>query len=36
MDGVKEVLPRKGLNIQKAKVSVQDWNEWRSICWGGV
>ena len=32
MDGVKEVLARKGLNIQEAKVSVQDRNEWRSIC----
>ena len=27
MDGVKEVLTRKGLNIQEAKVSVQDRNE---------
>ena len=35
MDGVKEVLARKGLNIQEAKVSVQDRNEWRSICRGG-
>ena len=34
MDGVKEVLARKGLNIQKAKVSMQDRNEWRSICRG--
>ena len=34
MDGVKEVLARKGLNIQEAKVSVQDKNEWRSICRG--
>ena len=32
MDGVKEVLARKGINIQEAKVSVQDRNEWRSIC----
>ena len=30
MDGVKEVLARKGLNIQEAKVSIQDRNEWRS------
>ena len=30
--GVKVVLARKGLNIQEAKVSVQDRNEWRSIC----
>ena len=35
MDGVKEVLTRKGLNIQGAKVSVQDRNEWLSICRGG-
>ena len=34
MDGVKEVLARKGLNIQESKVSVQDRNEWRSICRG--
>ena len=35
-DGVKEVLARKGLNIQEAKVSVQDRNEWHSIyCIGG-
>ena len=34
MDGVKEVLARKGLNIQEAKVSVQDKNEWHSICRG--
>ena len=34
-DGVKEDLARKDLNIQEAKVSVQDWNEWRSsICRG--
>ena len=33
MDGVKEVLARKGLNIQ-ANVSMQDRNEWRSICRG--
>ena len=36
MDELKEVLARKGLNIQEAKVSVQDRNEWRSICGGGV
>ena len=30
MDGVKEVLARKGLNIEEGKVSIQD-NEWRSI-----
>ena len=34
MDGVKEVLARKGLNIQEARVSVQDRNEWRSVCRG--
>ena len=34
MDRVKEVLARKGLNIQEAKVSVQDRNQWRSICRG--
>ena len=34
MDGVKEVLAGKGLNIQEAKVSVQDKNEWRRICRG--
>ena len=34
IDGVKEVLARKGLNIQEVKVSVQDRNEWRSICRG--
>ena len=33
-DGVKEVLVRKGLNIQEVKVSVQDRNEWRSMCMG--
>ena len=31
MDEVKEVLARKGLNIQEMKVSVQDRNEWCSI-----
>ena len=36
MNGVKEALERKGLNIQEAKVSVQDRNEWRSICRGVV
>ena len=34
MDGMKEVLARKGLNIQEEKVSVQDRNEWCSICRG--
>ena len=36
MNGVKEALERKGLNIQEAKVSVQNRNEWRSICRGVV
>ena len=31
MDRVKEVLAGKGLNIQDAKIGVQDRNEWRSI-----
>ena len=35
MNGVKETLERKGLNIQEAKVSVQDRSGWRSICRGG-
>ena len=35
LDGVKEVLARKGLNIQEAKVSMQDRNEWCSVCMGG-
>ena len=34
MDGIKDVLAKKGLNIQEAKVSVQDGHEWRSICRG--
>ena len=34
MDGIKEVLSRKGLNIQEAKDSVQDRNEWHLICSG--
>ena len=34
MHGVKEVLAINGLNIQEAKVSVQDMNEWCSICKG--
>ena len=36
MNGVKETLERKGLNIQEAKVSVQDRSGWRSICRGVV
>ena len=36
MNGVKETLGRKGLNIQEAKDSVQDRNGWRSICRGVV
>ena len=34
MDGVKEVLARKYLNIQEAKVSMQERNERCSICRG--
>ena len=34
INGVKETLEKRGLNIQDAKVSVQDRNEWRSICRG--
>ena len=34
INGVKETLERKGLNIEEAKVSVQDRSEWRSICRG--
>ncbi|MEL7302024.1 MAG: reverse transcriptase family protein, partial [Pseudomonadota bacterium] len=34
MDGVREVLNRKGLDIQEAKVCVQDRSEWRSVCRG--
>ena len=34
MDGVKAMLARKGLNIQEAKVSMQDRNDWLSICRG--
>merc|ERR1712090_13213 len=34
IDGTKEVLSRKGLGIQEARVCVQDRNEWRSICLG--
>ena len=36
MDGVKEELARKSLNIQEVKVRVEDRNEWRSMCRGGV
>ena len=35
MNGVKEVLARKGLNIQEVKISMQDRNEWRNISRGG-
>ena len=35
LNGVKETLERKGLNIQEAKVCVQDRSGWRSICRGG-
>ena len=34
MDGVKELLARKDLSIQEAKVNTQDRNEWSSICRG--
>ena len=34
LNGVKEVLARKGLNIQETEVSMQNRNEWRSICRG--
>merc|ERR1712237_41620 len=34
IDGTKEVMRRKGLVIQEARVCVQDRNEWRSICRG--
>ena len=34
MDGVCEVLGRKGLDIQEARVCVQDRSEWRSVCRG--
>ena len=33
-DGVKEVLGRKGLDIEEARVCVQDRSEWRSVCRG--
>merc|ERR1712105_304859 len=33
IDGTKEVMRRKGLDIQEARVCVQVRNEWRSICW---
>ena len=34
MNGVKEVLSKRGLNIQKAKECFQNKREWRSVCWG--
>ena len=34
MDEVQDCVRRKGLTIQEAKVSVQDRNEWRTICRG--
>ena len=34
LDGVKEVLARKGLNIQEETVNLQNRNEWCSICRG--
>merc|ERR1712002_955351 len=36
MNGVNEMLERKGLNIQEAKDSVQDRNGRRNICRGVV
>jgi len=34
MDSVKEVLAKRGLNIQEAKVCVQNRQEWRNVCRG--
>ena len=34
LDGVKEILGKKGLNIQEAKVSVHDRSVWRNTCRG--
>ena len=34
MDGAQRVLARKGLDIQEARVCVQDRSEWRSVCRG--
>ena len=34
MDDVKEVLSKRGLNIQEEKECVQDKWEWYSVCWG--
>ena len=36
LNGVREILGRKGLNIQEAKVSVHDRSAWRNICRGVV
>ena len=35
IDGVKEVLERKGLSMEEARECVQDRGEWRSVCKGG-
>ena len=32
MDGLKETLERRGLNIQEARDCVQDRSEWRRVC----
>ena len=34
LNGVQEVLTKKGLDIQEARVCVQDRCEWRRICRG--
>ena len=34
LGGVKEILERRGLSIQEAKVVVRDRNEWRGVCRG--
>ena len=34
MDGVSELVEKMGMNIQEAKVCVQDRSRWRSVCRG--
>ena len=34
MDGLKETLERRGLNIHEARDCVQDRSEWRRVCRG--
>ena len=34
IDGVKEVLSKRSLNIQKAEECIKDWQEWCSVCQG--